>query len=53
MLVGVYSPLEKVKVNMVLNVHGNHKAYYGRGEGVEGSIAVSYTHLTLPTMAVV
>ena len=24
------------KVNMVLNVHRNHKAYWGRGEGGEG-----------------
>ena len=26
------------KVNMVLNVHRSHKAYYGRGEGVEGGV---------------
>ena len=25
---------------MVLKVHGNHKAYYGRGEGGEGSMEV-------------
>ena len=24
---------EIVSINMVLNVHRNHKAYYGRGEG--------------------
>ena len=32
-------PLGEAQVNMVLNVHRNHKAYYGRGEGgwgVEG-----------------
>ena len=41
-------------VNMMLNVHRNRKAYKGRGEGGEGRTeAVSYTHLTLPTMAVV
>ena len=25
---------------MVLNVHRNHKAYYGRGEGGEGGMEV-------------
>ena len=30
-----YLPLGSIaKVDMVLNVHRNHKAYYGRGEGV-------------------
>ena len=28
------------KVNMVLNVHRNHKAYWGRGEGGEGGMEV-------------
>ena len=28
------------EVNMVLNVHRNHKAYWGRGEGGEGSMKV-------------
>ena len=27
-------------VNMVLNVHGNHKAYWGRGEGGRGGMEV-------------
>ena len=28
------------KVNMVLNVHRNHKSYWGRGEGGEGGMEV-------------
>ena len=27
---------QAVEINMVLNVHRNHKAYQGRGEGREG-----------------
>ena len=28
------------QINMVLNVHRNHKAYYGRGEGGDGGMEV-------------
>ena len=34
------APETRIKVNMVLNVHRNRKAYEGRGEGGRGDIAV-------------
>ena len=32
---------EVLQVNMVLNVHRNHKAYQGRGRGVKVNIVLS------------
>ena len=32
---------EVLQVNMVLNVHRNHKVYYGRGRGVKVNIVLS------------
>ena len=32
---------EVLQVNMLLNVHRNHEAYYGRGRGVKVNIVLS------------
>ena len=36
---------------MVLNVHRNHKAYYGRGEGGEGAMEVGEEADYIPVAA--
>ena len=41
MLLNLYAPVHsKYDAYMVLSLHINHKAYYGRGEGGEGGTEV-------------